>query len=85
MRVLITFQHRKVHGIIGFLGNTEHHLQAVLDLPFTFFAARQQLLKRRTHAHARTYTKPLRQETMEMATTTVRFLYGGLPSVGADT
>lgn len=33
-----------MHGVVGFLGNTEHHFQAVLDLPFTFLTARQQLL-----------------------------------------
>lgn len=42
--MLITFQHGEMHGIIGFLGNTEHHLQTVLDLPFAFLAAGQQLL-----------------------------------------
>lgn len=44
--VLITFQHREVHGIISFLRNAEHHLQAVLDLSFPLFAASQQLLHR---------------------------------------
>lgn len=42
---LVTFQHGEVHCIIGFLGNAEHHLQAVLDFPLSFFAAGQQLLK----------------------------------------
>lgn len=34
-----TFQHADMHGIIGFLGDTEHHLQAILELPFPFFTA----------------------------------------------
>lgn len=46
--MLSTFQHGQVHGIVGFLRDTEHHLQAVFDLPFTFFAASQQLLNRNT-------------------------------------
>lgn len=39
-----TFQHAEVHGVVGPLGHTEHHLQPVLDLPFPFLAAREQLL-----------------------------------------
>lgn len=34
-----TFQHADMHGIIGFLWDTEHHLQAILELPFSFFTA----------------------------------------------
>lgn len=40
----LTLQHRQVHGIVGFLRDAEHHFQPVLDLTFTFLAARQQLL-----------------------------------------
>ena len=39
-----TFQHAEVHGVVGPLGHAEHHLQPVLDLPFPFLAAREQLL-----------------------------------------
>lgn len=41
-----TFQHAEVHGIIGSLWHTKHHLQAILNLTFTFFTAREQLLKK---------------------------------------
>lgn len=34
-----TLQHREVHGIVGSLGDTEHHFQAILDLPFSFLTA----------------------------------------------
>lgn len=34
-----TFQHADMHGIIGFLWDTEHHLQAILELPLSFFTA----------------------------------------------
>lgn len=34
-----TFQHADMHGIVGFLGDTEHHLQAILQLSFPFFTA----------------------------------------------
>lgn len=37
-----------MHGIVSFLRNTEHHLQAVLDLAFSFFATSQQLLNTHT-------------------------------------
>lgn len=41
-----TFQHAEVHGIIGSLWHTKHHLQAILNLTFTFFTAREQLLQK---------------------------------------
>ena len=34
-----TFQHADVHGVVGSLWNTKHHLQAFLELPFSFFTA----------------------------------------------
>lgn len=40
----LTLQHRQVHGVVGFLRDAEHHFQPILDLTFTFLAARQQLL-----------------------------------------
>lgn len=49
--VFLTFQHGEVHGVVGSLGNTQHHLQAVFDLAFTFLAASEQLLGRRSQAH----------------------------------
>lgn len=52
--MLPTFQHREVHGIVGFLRNTEHHLQAVFDLSFSFFTTSQQLLNTRTHTETMT-------------------------------
>lgn len=33
-----------MHRIVGFLGDTEHHLQAVFDLSLAFFAACEELL-----------------------------------------
>lgn len=42
----VTFQHAQVHGIIGSLGHTEHHLEAVLYLPFSFLTACEQLLEK---------------------------------------
>lgn len=39
-----TFQHAEVHGVVGPLGHTEHHLQPILDLPLPLLAAREQLL-----------------------------------------
>lgn len=34
-----TFQHADVHGVVGSLWDTKHHLQAFLELPFSFFTA----------------------------------------------
>lgn len=34
-----TFQHADMHGVISFLWDTEHHLQAILEFPFSFFTA----------------------------------------------
>lgn len=39
-----TFQHAQVHGVVGPFWHTEHHLQAVLNLPLPLLAAREQLL-----------------------------------------
>ena len=39
-----TFQHGDVHGIVGPLGDAQHHLQPILDLPLPFLTAGQQLL-----------------------------------------
>lgn len=75
--MLITFQHGEVHGIVGFLRNTEHHLQAVLDLSFTFFAASQQLLNR--HTNRNHDNKKICMDT------TAEIWYGVSPSAGADT
>ena len=47
----LTFQHGEVHGVVGPLGDTEHHLQAVLDLTLPFLTASQQLLNTHTHTH----------------------------------
>lgn len=75
--MLITFQHREVHGIIGFLRNTEHHLQAVLDFSFTFFAASQQLLN--------THTETMTTRNHGDGHNSSEIWFGGLPSAGADT
>lgn len=40
----VTFQHAQVHGIVGSLWNTEHHLEAIFNLPLSFLTAREQLL-----------------------------------------
>lgn len=79
LSVLITFQHGEVHCIVGFLRNTEHHLQAVLDLSFTFFTASQQLLNR--HAH----TETMRTRKSGVGHQSNEIWFGGLPSAGADT
>lgn len=42
----VTFQHAEVHGVIGSLWHTEHHLQAIFNLPLPFLAAREQLLQK---------------------------------------
>lgn len=36
---LLTFQHADMHGIIGFLRDTEHDLQTILEFSFSFFTA----------------------------------------------
>lgn len=42
----VTFQHAEVHGIIGSLWHTEHHLQAIFYLPLSFLTACEQLLRK---------------------------------------
>jgi len=70
--VQLTFQHGEVHGVIGSLGDAEHHLQAVLDLPLAFLTARQQLLQTHTRTHIKTANhsdgKTMEVVTMEAVT-----------------
>lgn len=46
-----TIQHGQVHGIVGPLGDTEHHFESILDLTFTLLTARQQLLEQHRGKH----------------------------------
>lgn len=41
----VTFQHADVHGVVGPLGDAQHHVQTFFDLSFPLLAARQQLLR----------------------------------------
>lgn len=45
MGMFLTLQHTEVHGIIGSLRHTEHNLQTVFYLSFTFLTTRQQFLQ----------------------------------------
>lgn len=40
-----TFQHADVHRVVGLLWDTEHHFQAIFELPFALLAAGQQFLR----------------------------------------
>jgi len=42
---ITVFQQRKMHGIIGFLGDIKHHLETLFDFAVAFFAAGQKILK----------------------------------------
>ena len=42
-----------MHGVVGPLGDAEHDLQAVLDLPLALLTAGQELLARRTQPSTR--------------------------------
>lgn len=54
MCTFLTLQHTEVHGIIGSLRHTEHNLQTVFYLSFTFLTTRQQFLQ--THRHDQKWT-----------------------------